>query len=69
LSVGGDGADPDDPEAEGITSEMFGQTFFYDAFTPKYARELLEAAGFEIEHGKSTTHPPTATSPSSQEKP
>jgi SAM-dependent methyltransferase len=47
LSVGGSGAE--DSGAEGITSEMFGQTFFYDAYAPRLARQLLEAEGFEIE--------------------
>jgi hypothetical protein len=28
---------------------MFGQTFFYDAYAPDVARQLLEAAGFEID--------------------
>ncbi len=49
LSVGGSGAEPDDSDAQGITSEMFGHTFFYDAYAPRIARELLEAEGFEIE--------------------
>lgn len=52
LSVGGsDAADPasDNSGAEGFTSEMFGHTFFYSGYAPKVARELLEAAGFEIE--------------------
>jgi cyclopropane fatty-acyl-phospholipid synthase-like methyltransferase len=47
LSVGGSGAEDD--EAEGITSEMFGHEFFYDAYAPPIARQLLETAGFEIE--------------------
>jgi hypothetical protein len=28
---------------------MYGATFFYDAFEPQLARQLIEAAGFEIE--------------------
>lgn len=47
LSIGGSGAEDD--AADGITSEMFGQEFFYDAFAPPIARQLLETAGFEIE--------------------
>lgn len=47
LSVGGSGAE--DNEANGITSEMFGYEFFYDAYHPTIARKLLEEAGFEIE--------------------
>ena len=50
LSVGGSDAAEDSPEAEGFTSQMFGQTFFYSGYAPKVARQLLEAAGFEIEH-------------------
>lgn len=42
LSVGGSGADE-------ITSEMFGHTFFYSGHEPDLTRQLLEAAGFEIE--------------------
>jgi cyclopropane fatty-acyl-phospholipid synthase-like methyltransferase len=52
LSVGGLGAEDfnsDDSEAEGITSDMFGHTFFYDAYAPRIARQLLEAEGFEME--------------------
>jgi SAM-dependent methyltransferase len=49
LSVGGSGAEPDDSDAKGITSEMFGHAFFYDAYAPKIARKLLEAEGFKIE--------------------
>jgi SAM-dependent methyltransferase len=49
LSVGGSGAESDDSDTEGIISEMFGHTFFYDAYAPEIARELLEAQGFEIE--------------------
>ena len=47
LSVGGSA--PTETEGEGFTSEMFGQTFYYSGFAPKVARELIEAAGFEIE--------------------
>jgi SAM-dependent methyltransferase len=52
LSVGGSGSDAttsNDSSSEGITSEMFGHTFFYSAYDPKVARKLLEDAGFEIE--------------------
>ena len=49
LSVGGSGAESRESSEGGITSEMFGQTFFYDAFAPRIARQLLESAGFEIE--------------------
>jgi cyclopropane fatty-acyl-phospholipid synthase-like methyltransferase len=52
LSVGGSnstGVTSDESDAEGFTSEMFGHTFFYSGFEPGVARELLEAAGFEIE--------------------
>jgi len=51
LSVGGSGSEPtsDGSSIEGITSEMFGHTFFYSAYDPKIARKLLEDAGFEIE--------------------
>jgi cyclopropane fatty-acyl-phospholipid synthase-like methyltransferase len=49
LSVGGSGAENYDSSDEGITSEMFGHTFFYDAYAPRLARKLLEAEGFEIE--------------------
>jgi SAM-dependent methyltransferase len=49
LSVGGSGAESLDAPDGGITSEMFGQTFFYDAYAPDIARQLIEAAGFEIE--------------------
>jgi SAM-dependent methyltransferase len=52
LSVGGSGAEDfvsDDSDDTGFTSEMFGHTFFYDGYAPKIARQLLEAAGFEIE--------------------
>jgi cyclopropane fatty-acyl-phospholipid synthase-like methyltransferase len=52
LSVGGSDAEDsasDASDAEGFTSEMFGHTFFYSGHTPKVARQLLEAEGFEIE--------------------
>jgi SAM-dependent methyltransferase len=52
LSVGGsDAADSAsaDSGAEGFTSEMFGQTFFYSGYDPHVARKLLEAEGFVIE--------------------
>ena len=49
LSVGGSGAESLDSEEDGITSQMFGETFFYDAYAPRISRQLLEAAGFEIE--------------------
>jgi SAM-dependent methyltransferase len=52
LSVGGTDAQDsasDDPAAEGFTSEMFGHRFFYSGHSPKVARQLLEAEGFEIE--------------------
>jgi hypothetical protein len=52
LSVGGSDAEDSasaDSGAEGFTSEMFGQTFFYSGYEPKVARRLLEAEGFEIE--------------------
>jgi cyclopropane fatty-acyl-phospholipid synthase-like methyltransferase len=49
LSIGGSDAAEDSPEAEGFTSQMFGQTFFYSGYAPNVARELLEAVGFEIE--------------------
>ncbi len=42
LSVGGSGA-------EGFTSEMHGQTFFYSGHEPEVTRGLIEAAGFGIE--------------------
>jgi cyclopropane fatty-acyl-phospholipid synthase-like methyltransferase len=42
LSAGGSGADS-------FTSEMFGHTFFYSGHEPEETRELLEAAGFEID--------------------
>ena len=47
LSVGGSA--PTEAEGEGFTSEMHGQTFYYSGFAPEVARELIEAAGFEIE--------------------
>ena len=28
---------------------MYGAKFFYDAFEPQLARQLIETAGFEIE--------------------
>jgi len=49
LSVGGEGAESLNSTFAGITSMMYGATFFYDAFEPKLARQLIEAAGFEIE--------------------
>jgi cyclopropane fatty-acyl-phospholipid synthase-like methyltransferase len=52
LAVGGsDAADApeSDPDHQGFTSEMFGHTFFYSGYAPMVARELLQAAGFEIE--------------------
>ncbi|HEV8139928.1 MAG TPA: class I SAM-dependent methyltransferase [Pyrinomonadaceae bacterium] len=49
LSVGGEGAESLDSTFAGLTSEMFGATFFYDAFEPQLARQLIETAGFEIE--------------------
>lgn len=42
LSAGGSGA-------EGFTSEMFGQTFFYSGFEPAETVALLGAEGFEVE--------------------
>ncbi|MCA1558450.1 MAG: class I SAM-dependent methyltransferase, partial [Acidobacteria bacterium] len=52
LSVGGSDVDTSDgdSEVEGFTSEMFGHTFFYSGYAPSVARQLIEAAGFEIEH-------------------
>jgi cyclopropane fatty-acyl-phospholipid synthase-like methyltransferase len=50
LSVGGTDASDVTPDgAEGFTSEMFGQTFFYSGYSPAVARKLLEDAGFRIE--------------------
>jgi len=49
LSVGGEGAESLDSEFAGLTSQMYGANFFYDAYDPRLARKLLEAAGFEIE--------------------
>jgi cyclopropane fatty-acyl-phospholipid synthase-like methyltransferase len=49
LSVGGSGAESMDSSQGGITSEMFGQAFFYDAYAPDIARQLIEAAGFAVE--------------------
>jgi SAM-dependent methyltransferase len=43
LSLGGSGG-------EEFTSEMLGETFFYSGHTPEASIELLEGAGFEIEH-------------------
>jgi cyclopropane fatty-acyl-phospholipid synthase-like methyltransferase len=49
LSVGGEGAESLDSTFAGLTSEMYGATFFYDGYEPWLARELVESAGFEIE--------------------
>ena len=57
LSVGGSDADSrvedstsdTDLDVEGFTSEMFGHNFFYSGYAPQITRNLLEAAGFEIE--------------------
>jgi SAM-dependent methyltransferase len=49
LSVGGEGAESLDSTFAGLTSEMYGATFFYDAYDPQLAGNLIEAAGFEIE--------------------
>ena len=49
LSVGGEGAESMDSTFPGLTSQMYGATFFYDGFDPTLARQLVEAAGFEIE--------------------
>lgn len=49
LSVGGEGAESLDSTFAGLTSEMYGATFFYDAYDPQLARQLVERAGFEIE--------------------
>jgi 2-polyprenyl-3-methyl-5-hydroxy-6-metoxy-1,4-benzoquinol methylase len=52
LSVGGSGPEnlaSGGSDAEGFTSEMFGQTFYYSGYAPDVARRLIEAAGFEIE--------------------
>jgi len=49
LSVGGEGAESLHSTFPGLTSQMYGATFFYDAYQPRLARELVEAAGFEIE--------------------
>jgi cyclopropane fatty-acyl-phospholipid synthase-like methyltransferase len=43
VSLGGSGA-------EDFTAEMLGETFFYSGHAPEESLELLEAAGFEIEH-------------------
>lgn len=48
LSVGGS-APSEDEAVQGFTSEMYGETFYYSGFAPNVARELIEAAGFEIE--------------------
>jgi len=48
LSVGGSAPAEDDSVA-GFTSEMYGETFYYSGFAPELAREMIEAAGFEIE--------------------
>ena len=47
LSVGG--SEPTESEGEGFTSEMYGHSFYYSGFTPEVARQIIEAAGFEIE--------------------
>jgi SAM-dependent methyltransferase len=49
LSVGGTNCDEAIAGAEGFTSEMFGETFFYSGYEPALARKLIEAEGFEIE--------------------
>ena len=49
LSVGGEGAESVDSTFPGLTSQMYGTTFFYDAYEPQLARQLVERAGFEIE--------------------
>lgn len=49
LSVGGEGAESADSSFPGLTSQMHGATFFYDAYAPVLARQIIEAAGFEIE--------------------
>jgi SAM-dependent methyltransferase len=49
LSVGGTGPEETTDGAEGFTSEMFGETFFYSAYEPAVARKLIEREGFEIE--------------------
>ncbi|HEV7700798.1 MAG TPA: class I SAM-dependent methyltransferase [Pyrinomonadaceae bacterium] len=50
LSVGAsDAASAEDPNAEGFTSQMFGQAFFYSGYATDVSRALLETAGFEIE--------------------
>lgn len=49
LSVGGEGAQSLDSTFPGLTSQMYGVTFFYDAYEPRLARQLVESAGFEIE--------------------
>ena len=47
LSVGG--SEPTQGEGEGFTSEMYGHSFYYSGFAPEVARQMIEAAGFEIE--------------------
>lgn len=49
LSVGGTAPEEITAGAEGFTSEMFGETFFYSGYEPTFARELIEREGFEIE--------------------
>lgn len=49
LSVGGTGPEEITAGAEGFTSEMFGETFFYGGYEPAFARKLIESEGFEIE--------------------
>ena len=49
LSAGGEGADTLDSTFAGLTSEMYGAAFFYDAYHPRLARQLIERAGLEIE--------------------
>ena len=49
LSVGGKAPEEITAGTEGLTSEMFGETFFYSGYDPAFARNLIEKAGFEIE--------------------
>jgi len=49
VSVGGEGAESLEYTVPGLTSQMYGATFFYDAYEPQLARDLIEAAGFLIE--------------------
>jgi cyclopropane fatty-acyl-phospholipid synthase-like methyltransferase len=49
LSVGGEGAESMDSSFAGLTSKMYEAEFFYDAYEPRLARQLVERAGFEIE--------------------